>query len=371
MSSYVDTYAVVIIAAILVIFTGIFIVLIFYATIHRYILNRRARIDQEADVRIQPLIYSYLDNQIKRKDFSEILCNTYDLAAAYRIISIMIDNLEGEEREKLQDLLELSKFNRYFLRKLRSRRPMHIAQACIYFSHRAVTDKGSVPRLIRLQRHTYNVIAYASTLALVNSVNRQLRDDALLRFLHRSHNASMAVNDIIFKYYGKYQDKEEASEKLVFYVMDPAMPDKTRAAVIAMFPGFGFYQWIETLHELLMSVAKVDPSGILTATLIQVLHELSDENLQQIIQKYRLWNSPFQHVRLQVARVFAADPAEPQPVEVLLELAHDPDLEVRIVAQIALLKTGKSNLPDNAFAPEILPEWNEMKQTGEACVRSF
>ncbi len=370
MNVLVDTYAVAIIAVILVLFIGIFLVLIFYATIHRVIMNRRATFDRESDERIEPLIYDYLVEQISRKDFSDELVTRYDVAAAYRHINTMIDNIGGPERERLQSLLEVAKFRQHFFRKLRSSKPMNLAQACIYFSQKALTDKNSVARLSRLQDHPSNVIAYASTLALVNATDRDSRDAAVKTFLHRQQNASMAISDIIFKYHEKYPDKEEVAEKLMFFVMDPAVPDRTRSAVISMFPGFGFYHLSGTLYELMLAGLDDDSTGTLTATLIRVLHELSLENLSQHILHLQLWRSRFPPVRLEVARVFSDQPDVP-PLAIMMELAHDSDLEVRMTAQRAMLKPYTSTLPDEIFAPGIRLEWLDMKQSGEAHVHSF
>ncbi len=365
-----ETYAVAIVTVILVVCAGVFFVLILYTTLHRIVLNRRIRLDQEAEDRVQPLIYDYLAGEISGEHISEKLSKQYEIMVAYHNIIIMIDNLDGEERKKLRALLELPEFRSYYFHKLRSRRSMNIAQACMYFSRKTVIEEDAVHRLIKLQGHSYNIIAYASTLALINSGNRQVRDAALLRFLYRRQNASMAVSDIIFKYYDKYPDKEEVSEKLVFYVMDDAIPDKTRAAIILMFPNFGFYQYARNLHELLVMIMQEDQAGILTAALVRVLFELSDEHIEAEIQRHRLWDSPFQHVRLEVARVYA-EQTGPSYRDVLLNLAHDPDMEVRILAQKALLNIAAPSLPDDAFAPEILPEWKEMKKSREAYVNTL
>ncbi len=367
---FIEQHAIAVITVVLVVFAGIFLLLFLYTTLHRYMLGRQIERENKTEERLQPLIFAYLDNQLNIQEFSAHVHKRYELMVVHRNINIMIDNLSGPERKMLQILLELPEFKKYFYKKLRSRRPMHVAQACMYFSQKSRIDPKSIRRLSILQQHPYNVIAYASTLALINSNNRHVRDQALHRFLHRKQNASMAVNDIIFKYYGKYSEKLEAAEKLVFYVMDYTIPDKTNAAVIAMFPDLGFYQYSKDLHGLLLRVIPEDRSGILTSTLIRVLHELSAEQILPEIENYKLWESPFTNVRLQVAQVFSVE-KEPRLTDILLQLAHDPDLEVRIIAQQALLKMDLVYLRENAFSENILPEWEEMKRSGGEYVYSF
>ena len=367
---FIEEYAITVITVLLVVFAGVFLILFLYTTLHRYILSRRIQRDIRTEEKLQPLIYAYLDDQIDESDFSAHIHKQNDLMVAHYNINIMIDNLSGEERKRLQRLLEIPKFKKYFLKKLRSRRPMHIAQACMYFSQKSGIDPKSIRRLSGLQQHAYKVIAYASTLALINSNNRNVRDQALLRFLYRKQNASMAVHDIIFKYYEKRSDHVEATEKLVFYVMDNNIPDRTKAAVVAMFPGLGFYEYSSDLHNLLLRVIPNDQTGILTSTLIRVLHELSGEEVLLELENHQLWKSPFTNVRLQATQVFA-DQDDPRLKDILLQLAHDPDLEVRIIAQQALLKMDQADLPDREFSTNILPEWEEMKRSGGEYVYSF
>ncbi|MDG5767602.1 HEAT repeat domain-containing protein [Balneolales bacterium ANBcel1] len=365
-ATFIDAWAPAVVAAVIVLLAAVFLILILYTTLSRFVMNRKRRRDKQVEEKLQPLIYSCLDGEMSRKEFSSMIRRKHEILAAYKVITLMIENLSGAERQRLQALLELPAFRVYFYRRLRSRRPMDVAQACRYFSRKAVIDKGAVSRLIALQGHPYNVIAYAATLALVNSGDRIVRDKALVRFLHRPRNASMAVHDIIFTYYEKNRDKDEVSEKLVFFVMDSRIPDQTRAAVISMFPTFGFYQWENNLHELLLLVLPGDSNGKLTATLVRVLYELSDGNIEAEIKKLRLRESPFPEVRLEVARIYA-DATDPESVDILLGMAHDEDLEVRIAAQRALAKREGNNLPDHLFSREILPEWRAMKQSEEVC----
>ena len=367
---FIEQHAITVITILLLVFAGLFLLLFLYTTINRYVYSLQIEKEKQTEEWLEPLLFLYLDGQVSFKEFSTRLHSYHELTVAYRIINIMIDNISGPESEKLQKLLELNKFKTYFYKKLRSHKPMKMAQACMYFSQKSRIDPKSIKRLTALQSHSYNVIAYASTLALINSNNHHTRDEALQRYLHRSHNASMAVNDIIFKYYSKYSDKFEASEKLMFYIMDSKIPEKTNAAVIAMFPGFGFYQYTDDLSALLQRVIPADQTGILTSTLLKVLFELSHEHIILGIESFTLWRSPFTSVRLQVAQILSEE-KNPRFKDILLRLGHDPDLEVRIVSQQALLNMEQINLDDLQFTHEVRGEWEEMKRSRGEYVYSF
>lgn len=180
----------------------------------------------------------------------------------------------------------------------------------------------------------------------------------------------MAINDIIFKYHSHQIDSARCAQVLLEAVKDVSIPDKNRAAVISMLPSLGFYHCSDDLMELLRSEVSQDRTGILTSALINVLKEFFYEGLEKEIVRQELWKSGFQQVRLEVVHFFSRLHDESY-LSTLMDLAHDPDIEVRIAALKALMKIQKKvRIPDENFQADILPEWQEMKRSGEDYVDS-
>lgn len=319
MISGIEALAVQFIFIVLIVLALVFLLLIIYTVYRRIVSNRNRKRYAEAEEYVLPLIYSYADKEIGRKEFSDQLRNQFDIVAAFRNINSMIETLRGEEQKRLRSLLELTKFKSYYLRKLRSSSHIDLAQTCLYFEKKSLTDRSTVQRLSKLQYHDYSVIGYASTLALINSTDQETRDQALEVFLKRPNNASMAISDIVYKYDSNHKDKSRAADNLMQHAADPEVPVKTATAVIRMFPVLGYYQLTDALYELFTTPLAHDQSGLLRSTLIDVLDQFSADGMMQPLIGNAYHESEYQQVRLATAK-WISDNYSKELDEILLQL---------------------------------------------------
>lgn len=235
------------------------------------------------------------------------------------------------------------------------------------FRKKSKVEKKAVVQLYQLQKHDYPIIAYAATMALINTSKQQIRDRALQTFLQNSSNASMAVNDVVYKYCGLHEDTDQAAHFLMEIVSDQETPVKTASAAIRMFPKLSFHQLTEPLFVMFCSPLSHDQLGQLRATLLNVLNKLSAGGLDREIIRQKLWQSPYQLVRLETARWIYAHPSLPLK-EALVALCRDSDLEVRITAQKSLLLHANVDNPRRYIPEEFEQEWKEIKKFGDTNV---
>lgn len=362
-----DDYAVRFLVVVLYLFLSLFVYLIGFVLVHRYLLNRWEGKLEQSQERLLPYLYAYIDGGLKRKEFADLLDSRFDISASFRNIRLMIDNLEGKQKTRLKSLLDIPDFKKFYLKNLRSRKTIDIAQACIYFEKKNITDKSVIRRLMELQTHSYSVIGYSSTLALINTTDQQIRDDALDIFLHRRNNSSMAVSDIIFEYYNTHPDKEKAGSVLFSKISDPLVPADSAVPIVQLLPEFGLYDLANDLFELFKAPFVQDKTGRLTAAIIEVLDEFSTEDITPLIQEKRLWSSRYQRVRLATAAWMQRN-YRPVFDDQLIILASDRDLEVRVAAQKALLQTADVRRFERVLNPSHLKEWNEIKRAETAYV---
>lgn len=362
-----DTFATQFTGTVLIILLLLFTVLIIYTYSHRWILNYRKEKKADAEQYILPLIYRYLDGGINESDFSDALRNHYEIVVAFNNIDDMIDSLKGEEREKLKKLLDLPPFRKHFLKKLKSNAVMDLAEACMYSEKKIETDPGVIKKLYDLQGHDRPVIVYAATLALINSSKQEIRDYALTSFLQSPKNASMAINDIIYKYCELHPEKDRAAELLMEQVSTAQIPIKNAVATIRMFRDLNFYQLTEPLFELFCSSLPHDELGQLRGTLLSVLNQLPAPGIKEELFRQRLWESSYQVVRLETAR-WIYQHYTPDLDDMLLELCGDDDLEVRIAAQKTLLEHADMSHPGDHIPEAFRQEWQEIKEIGDTHV---
>ena len=343
MTFFSDDFALIATLVVLYLFLSLFLFLICFVLIHRYLLNRRGEKIEASTERLLPLVYAYADRSISRREFADQLHSRYDVSASFRIIREMIDNLKGEQKTRLKSLLDIPAYKKYFLTSLRSHTKIDIAQACIYFERKNITDRSVIKRLKELQGDSYSVISYSSTLALINATNQTIRNDAVLSFLKRSDSSSMAISDIIFEYVQSHPDPTEAGNLIAAQIEDREIPAENAVSILRLFPELGFYRQVDRLYRLFEEALAHDTKGRLTAALIDVLGEISTRDIAPVIIEKQLWKSPHQCVRLSVAEWirYHYRPTFDKP---LLELASDGDLEVRLAAApvlaAALMRVG-------------------------------
>ncbi|MBN2731741.1 MAG: HEAT repeat domain-containing protein [Balneolaceae bacterium] len=362
-----DTFATQFTGVVLIILVLLFTMLIIYTYSHRWLLNYRKKKKDDAEEYILPLIYRYLDGEINASDFSDALRNHYDIVVAFNNIDEMIDSLKGEERERLKKLLDLSLFRTHFLKKLQSKAVMDLAKACMYSEKKIETDPEIIKKLYNLQHHDHPVIVYAATLALINTSEQEIRDYALISFLQSPQNASMAINDIIYKYCELHPSKDGAAKLLMEQVSSSQIPVKNAVATIRMFRNLNFYQLTEPLFELFCSPLPHDELGQLRATLLSVLNQLPARGIKTELFRQRLWESDYQVVRLETAR-WIYQHYTPDLNDMLVELCGDDDLEVRIAAQKTLLEHADISDPGDHIPAAFRQEWQEIKEIGDTHV---
>lgn len=367
MSPDVDSVAIYIIQIVLFALIALFLFLLVLVLIRRVLIKNWADKMKRAEEKILPILYQYLDSEITKDEFSRHLRNRFEVISAFKNTNVLIDNFDGEQKAKLKSLLNLNQFNTYFKQSIRSKSTIKIAQACMYFEKKDQTEDTVIHRLKTLQKHSYPVIKYASTLALINTEDQAIRDEALKKFINSGDIASMAVNDVIYKYCNLHPDPNRAATTLFRYISDSSTPVSNAEFIVRMIPVLGYYQISDDLATFFKFPYQNDKKGLLTSALIDTLSEISDVNLLDLVDEEKTWRSKHTAVRLSIAKwiqKFYSTEMDP----ILIELANDPDLDVRINAQMALLKSHDKDSLHNYIDEKYHQEWIEIKDTGGSYV---
>lgn len=367
MNPDVDSVAIQAIQIALFVLISLFLTLIVIVLIRRVLLKKWAEKMQKAEEKILPILYEYLDSDITLDEFAKHLSNRFEVISAFKNTNTLIDNFDGEQKAKLKNLLNLDQFNNYFNKGLRSKSTIKIAQACMYYEKKDQTEDSVIHRLKILQFHNYPVIKYGSTLALINTDDQDIRDEALKVFIYTDNIASMAVNDVIHKYCNLHENPNQAANMLFRYTSDVATPISNAEFIVRMIPVLGYYQLADDLVTFFKFPYQNDIKGQLTSALIDTLSEFSDANLLELVPHTKTWRSEHIPVRLSTAQwiqKFYSSDLDP----ILVVLANDHDLDVRINAQMALLKShDKVSLHKN-IDEKYQQEWIEIKDTGGSYV---
>lgn len=367
MNPDVDSIAIHIIQIVLFVLIALFLTLLVVVLIRRVLLKKWGVSMKDAEEKILPILYEYLDSEITKEEFSQHLTNRFEVISAFKNTNVLIDNFDGEQKAKLKSLLNLNQFNNYFNKSLRSKSTIKIAQACMYFEKKDQTEDSVINRLKTLQYHGYPVIKYAATLALINTDDQDIRDEALRKFILSGDIASMAVNDVVYKYCNLHSDSNRAAEMLFRYISDASTPVSNAEYIVRMIPVLGYYQLSEDLVTFFKFPYQNDKKGLLTSALIDTLSEISDAQLLELVDESKTWRSQHTAVRLSTAKwiqKFYSTDLDP----ILIALANDPDLDVRINAQMALLQSHEKESLHKKIDEKYQQEWIEIKDKGGSYV---
>lgn len=356
-----DAVALSVVVSVLIVLSVLFVLLIGYTSANRFLIQRQEDRYEFSESYIQPLIYEYLYDEVTKDEFVSRLRNIYDVVVAYRFLNTMIDNMKGPEHERLKELLDVDRFKKFFLKNLKSKSPVDLAQACMYFAQKKVADEKALGRLEPLQQHSYAVIVYAATFAMINAESQEVRDKALRVFLNRKDNASMAVTDLVFKYVNKHHSREKAAETLFHFATNLYVPVQTSVSVIQMFPELGFYQLAEPLFEEFRKKKRADFNGMYTAALIHVLGEFMHPEVGNYILKEKYWKSNFQRIRLSVGTWLKENYSD-EYKRVLKDLIRDDDLTVRFITMQVAFEYNIADEVVSCVKVENLTEWDEIKR---------
>ena len=367
MNPDVESVAIHIIQIVLFALISLFLILMILVLFRRVMLKKWAKKMEDAEEKILPILYEFLDGDITKEEFSRNLKNRFEVIAAFKNTNVMIDNFDGEQKAKLKNLLNLSQFNNYFKKGLRSGSTIKIAQACMYYEKKDQTEDSVIHRLKSLQFHHYPVIKYGATLALINTDDQNIRDEALKKFVMTGDIASMAVNDVIYKYCNLHNNRTKAANTLFRYISDKSTPITNAEFIVRMIPVLGFYQLADDLATFFKFPYPNDNNGLLTSALIDALSEISDVQLLNLVHETKTWRSKHTVVRLSTAKwiqKFYSPDLDP----ILLVLANDLDLDVRINAQMALLQSHDVASMHKKLDEKYQHEWIEIKVTGGSFV---
>lgn len=317
---------------------ALFVFLAVFTTVRRRISARNAASISIATSEMEPLLHQYLFGEKHLTDMETELRSRFHIVAAFRLISPMIDNFLGIERERLQQLLEIPAFSRHFERKLRSRRASQQAHACVYYAQRKTYNAQATTVFLKLVEHPYAVLAYSATLALLNHPDLAMRRHGLFRFLARKRNSAMAIHDIVVKYAGQHPDKMLAAQELFDLAMHPSTPPRSAGAMLLLFSELGFFHLIEPLFDALVMPKTKDHSGRRLAALITVLSEMAHPQLLQAILDHKWHESSYRIVQLAVIHAFSQQTSHIPP-EVVDAGLLSSDAEIQYLAT-RLIATG-------------------------------
>lgn len=331
------------ILVILVILTFVTISLILSA--YGFRIYHTFKVNEQAAFRkkMLPLIYQFMDDGQDYDRFERILKSPTDLQLFAALLYELIDEFEGDERERLQALLHLPALYDQKLGKLNSGRSSNQIWACYYFGQLIHLRESVSDRIEWLLDSPDEYVSFAASSAMMASEDVAIRARALEHNCKTPGVSRLSVIELMYQFHkadlGQYEEEAEILKSLI---SDHYTQDKARLVLVRGVADIGYHQLVDFLYEQLLDKFRADSDGHLTVALIDALGTFEYGPLAAFLARFGL-TSPRAIVRYaSVQNLASIDPIS--HIEMFVKMLDDKSSRVRIASAYALAQCGREGL---------------------------
>lgn len=220
-----------------------------------------------------PYVMEFLEGTFRREQFSDLFSgNSIEYLAFENIIFELLENIEGEEVDKLQRLLTLSEIYDYHCDQLDSRFTYTRMKACSYFSYIKLVNREIIEKIRQDLHHSNQLLAFSAASALMASDEVKFRAEALEAVVVRKRVSGMAILEMLYKFHNTETDQmDEESDYLHTLILTEEAPPENIAVIIRGVSEIGYHGLAPLLNLKLYSNEKRwNHTGVLSA-LIEAL----------------------------------------------------------------------------------------------------
>jgi hypothetical protein len=238
-----------------------------------------------------------MDDGSNYSRFKRLLKTKREIQYFASILYEFIDELDGEERQRLQKLLRLPILYEQKVRKLNSGIQNNQIQACFYFGRLIYLRESVTDRIEWLLDVENEHVSYAAASALMASDESSVRGRALYKQCVKENVSRLSIIELLYQFHRpKLEQFDEEAQLLRDILSDESITDISRIVLIRGIADIGYYQLIDFLYEFLIDHYKADKSGSLTISLINALGKFEYEPVVDFILR-RSAKSVFADVR--------------------------------------------------------------------------
>jgi len=297
----------------------------------------------EFRTRILPLIFEYMEDGSNYSRFKRLLKSKREIQYFAAILYEFIDELDGEERQRLQKLLRLPTLYEQKLRKLNSGNPNSQIQACFYFGRLIYLRESVTDRIEWLLDVENEHVSYAAASALMASDDPNVRGRALLKQCVKEQISRLSIIELLYQFNRpKLEQFEVEAELLREILSNDSITNVSRIVLIRGIADIGYYQLIDFLYEYLIDHYKSDKVGGLTIALLHALGKFEYKPVVDFILR-RSSKSDLADVRQASIQVLVTLDTR-KYVQHFVMMLDDKSSRVRIAAAYALAKCGSEGL---------------------------
>lgn len=272
---------------------------------------------------------SMVESGVRTKaDYQPVLSLLYEL----------LDDIEGDESERIRLILGITVFRAYHQKLLSSRNKDNRIAACKYYSHIIdLTDK-EYERLEKMLGDSSVLVIHSAASAIMSSPNVIRRIHALAAVSRRKSISRLAILELLNEYHHTDKDQmDEEAEQLLHLIKADHIQTDHLAIIIKGICDIGYVSIIDELYLLIENGFADDRELVLEALIYTIGRFQYGIVVDQILQKYQDDRRP--RIRRACAEMLESL-VDPLYGPNLLKLAMDQEFSVRIKSVYALAALG-------------------------------
>lgn len=290
--------------------------------------------------RHHPLIFDYLEGECTRQDIEEkFLGEGIEFSVFENIVFEMIENLEGEDIDKLKDLLLLPPIYNFHLEQLNSNDEVAYIKACNYYRYLDLVNEEVIDRLLTLLKSSNKMLAFSAASALMASSEVEVRENALSYIASVPSYSKMALLEMVYNFKNNHENQmEQEAAVLKNLIENREIPPVNAAILIEGSAEMGYQQMVSFFYDKLISEdERWNHPEVLKALLKAQGTYYNTEALPQVLEHV---GSQYPEIRASAAFALGQFGDEAS-LQILYDLLQDPVFKVKYIAVKSLHKNGE------------------------------
>ena len=238
-----------------------------------------------------PTIFEYIDTARRKSDADEVVKKITrrqeDLELFINLVDEFTDILHGDDRHKLNWLVQHPIFHNYYKDKLNSQLRSDQLLGCVYFSKCGFVKLKIAIRLFEISSSKDIKLAYGAAKALQYSSNHEMRLSTLIDFFKRDDATNLMVGELLHLYYdnsNKMQQNSENYFKELLIIKE--IPRERKEIIIEYIAHHNLYEFSTYLLNYLDRLLYRPETKSLIKQLIKTLGILRVEEAGPLIRAY-------------------------------------------------------------------------------------
>lgn len=269
----------------------IFVFLLIYTFWTRTKKKYWARYGQKFRDLFAPVIFSYIEKARHSRDADAVIKRLtrrqQDIELFINLVSDMSEILHGDDRNKLNWLVNHDLFDTFYQEKLNSKLRSDKLLACVYYAKSGDIQLKVAVRLFELSSSPDIKIAFGSAKALQKSSNYEMRIASLTDFFSRTDATNLMAGELLYLFHHcsaeMYQATDHSLKKLL---LNQQIQKGRKEIIIEYIAHHNLYEYSTFLHQYLQKLLYRPENRSIIKHLVKTLGTLRVEQAGPLIRSY-------------------------------------------------------------------------------------